>query len=216
VCDKYGVLMIADEVMCGVGRCGTWRALAHDGVWPDIMQIAKGLSGGYAPLGAVLLAKPVLERIRAAHGNLEGARTYSGHTAACAAALAVLEVIERDRLIDKVASDGPYLKAGLDAALGQIAEVGDVRGRGFFWGIEFVRERETREPFPAEALLHRHVKARAMENGLIIYPGGGIADGRRGDYAIVAPPFIATRSELDEIADKLARATRQALNDIRH
>ncbi len=216
VCDRYGVLMIADEVMCGVGRCGTWRALSHDGVWPDIMQIAKGLSGGYMPLGAVLLAKPVIERIRAAHGNLEAARTYSGHTAACAAALAVIEVLERDALVEKVAREGDYLKARLDEALGQIAEVGDIRGRGFFWGVEFVRDRETKEPFAPEALLHRKLRARCLENGLIIYPGGGIADGRRGDYAIVAPPFIATHAQIDEIAEKLAGSARQALDDIRH
>ncbi|MSO74405.1 MAG: aspartate aminotransferase family protein [Alphaproteobacteria bacterium] len=216
VCDRYGVLMIADEVMCGVGRCGDWRALAHDGVWPDIMQIAKGLSGGYMPLGAVLLSKPVLERIRSTHGNLEAARTYSGHTAACAAALAVIKVLERDGLVEKVAREGEYLKARLDEALGQIAEVGDVRGRGFFWGVEFVRDRETKEPFAPEALLHRKLRARCLENGLIVYPGGGIADGRRGDYAIVAPPFIATRAQIDEIAEKLARSARQALNDIRH
>ncbi len=216
VCDRYGVLMIADEVMCGVGRCGAWRALDHDGVWPDIMQIAKGLSGGYMPLGAVLLSKPVLERIRNAHGNLEAARTYSGHTAACAAALAVLEVLERDALVEKVAREGDYLKARLDEALGQIAEVGDVRGRGFFWGVELVRDRDTKEPFAPEALLHRKLRARCLENGLIVYPGGGIADGRRGDYAIVAPPFIATRAQIDEIAEKLSRSTRQALDDIRH
>ena len=215
-CDKYGVLMIADEVMCGVRRCGSWRALAHDGVWPDIMQVAKGLSGGYMPLGAVLLSKPVLERIRAAHGNLETARTYSGHSAACAAALAVLDVLERDGLVDKVAQDDAYLRARLDEALGQIAEVGNVRGRGFFYGVEYVKDRETKEPFPAEALFNRKLKARCIENGLLIYPGGGIADGRRGDYAIVAPPFIATHSEIDEIADKLARASKQALADVRH
>ncbi|MBM3484289.1 MAG: aspartate aminotransferase family protein [Alphaproteobacteria bacterium] len=215
VCDKYGVLMIADEVMCGVGRCGAWRALAHDGVWPDIMQVAKGLSGGYMPLGAVLLSKPVLERIRSAHGNLETSRTYSGHSAACAAALAVLDVLERDGLVDKVAKDDAYLRARLDEALGQIAEVGDVRGRGFFYGVEYVKDRETKEPFPAEALFNRKLKARCIENGLLIYPGGGIADGRRGDYAIVAPPFIATHAEIDEIADKLARASKQALADVR-
>lgn len=216
ICDKYGVLMIADEVMCGVGRCGTWRALEHDGVEADIMQIAKGLSGGYMPLGAVLLSGPVLERIRSAHGNLESARTYSGHTAACAAALAVLDVIERDALVDKVARDGAYLSACLNEALGQIEEVGDVRGRGFFWGVEYVREREGKTPFPAETLFHRKLKARCIENGLIVYPGGGIADGRRGDYAIVAPPFIASRAEIDEIVEKLARASRQALADVRH
>ena len=215
VCDRHGVLMIADEVLCGVGRCGTWRAAEPEGVWPDMMTIAKGLSGGHMPLGACVMSRTVRQAIEEAYGNFDAARTYSGHTASCAAALAVLTIMERDNLVAKVAEDGVYLKANLDQTLGQVDIVGDIRGRGFLWGIELVEDRETKEPFDPALKLFMRVRDKAMENGLLIYPGGGVVDGVKGDYVLVSPPYNATRTELDEIVDKLALSIASVTGELR-
>ena len=211
VCDAHGVLMIADEIFCGVGRTGKWRALEHDDVFPDIMTIAKGLTGGYMPLSGCVLSRAVREAIDAADGNLEAARTYSGHTAACAAGLAVLGIIERDRLVDKVAADGIYLKEGLDRALGQDDAVGDIRGCGLLWGIELVRDRDSKEPFDPALKVPKRYRDAALENGMIGYQGGAIIDGERGEYVLVSPAYTATHDELDEMVDKVALSIRQAV-----
>jgi adenosylmethionine-8-amino-7-oxononanoate aminotransferase len=190
VCRRHDVLLIADEVMCGAGRSGTWRATEHDGVVPDILCIAKGLAGGYIPLGATLVAPEVSMPILAEHRAYMTGHTFSGHTAACAAALAVQRIIERDGLID---------------------EVGDVRGRGFFIGIELVQNRRTRAPFAAERGLSYDIGQRAFADGLICYPCSGNVDGVAGDTVILAPPYNATDAELEEISTKLARAIGGAL-----
>ena len=216
VCDAHGVLMIADEIFCGVGRTGRWRALEHEDVQPDIMTIAKGLSGGYMPLSACVLSRQVREAIDAAHGNLEAARTYSGHTAACAAGRAVLGIIERDKLVDKVAADGIYLRERLDEALGQDDAVGDIRGCGFLWGIELVQDRDTKEPFDPALKVSMRYRDAALWNGMIGYQGGAIIDGARGDYVLVSPAYTATRGELDEIVDKVALSIRQAVESARN
>lgn len=212
ICDRYGVLMIADEVMCGAGRCGTWRALAHDGVEPDLMAVAKGLAGGYLPLGVAVyherLAGPLYER----HGGPLTGHTFTGHTAACAAGVAVQRIVERDGLVEKCARDGEYLSAALKERLGERAYVGDIRGRGLFIGIELVADRERKEPFDPSLRLFARVRDQAFANGLICYPTGGNVDGVRGDQIILSPPFIATRAELDEIVDKLANSLTQVMD----
>jgi hypothetical protein len=214
ICDRHGVLMIADEVMCGTGRCGTWRALEHDGVMPDIMAVAKGLGGGYVPLGAALYSEKIAEPIIAVHGGALTGHTFTGHTAACAAGVAVQTIIKRDRLVARVKSLGPKFKAMLADATHGIPEVGDIRGRGFFIGIELVADPETKEPFPADCQLFLRLRNTAFQNGLICYPSGGNVDGRRGDTVILAPPFIASEDELAEIAALFAKALRVSLSQI--
>jgi adenosylmethionine-8-amino-7-oxononanoate aminotransferase len=211
ICDRYDVLLIADEVMCGAGRCGTWRALDHEKVKADITTVAKGLAGGYIPLGATVFSNAIGAAILAADGTILTGHTYSGHTAACAAGLAVQRIIERDDLVARVATAGRALKSALQAALEGFEEVGDVRGRGYFLGIELVRDRVTKQPFPAQRALSREISRRAFENGLICYPCAGNAGGGMGDTLIVAPPFNATDAELAELVDKLAKSVGQVL-----
>ncbi len=211
VCDRHGVLMIADEVMCGCGRTGVWRALEEDGVEPDIMAIAKGLGGGYLPLGAAVFHERLAEAILASYGEVLTGHTFVGHTAACAAGVAVQRIVARDRLVEKVAADAPYLRAALQKALGDHPNCGDIRGRGFFLGIEAVADRETKEPFDPALQVFLRLREQAFENGLICYPAGGNVDGVRGDHAILAPPFIATRAELDEIVGRFATSFRQVM-----
>jgi hypothetical protein len=214
ICDRHGVLMIADEVMCGTGRCGTFRALEHDGVVPDIMAIAKGLGAGYVPLGAAVYGHHVRDAIRAAHGGPLTGHTFTGHTTACAAGAAVLKVLKRDRLIEHVCANGPRFAAMVTEALAGVPEVGDIRGRGYFWGVEFVADPESKEPFPADCQLYLRIRAKSFENGLICYPSGGNVDGVRGDTVILAPPYNASDAELEKIAEKFGRSAREALAEI--
>ena len=211
ICTRHGILMIADEVMCGSGRTGTWRALDHDGVMPDIMAIAKGLAGGYVPLGAALCTEPVWAAIRDAHGAFGTGHTFSGHTAACAAGLAVQRIVARDGLLARVAANGARLKDWLGQALEGVDAVGDIRGRGHFIALELVADRGTKESFDPALRLFLKIRAQAMENGLICYPVGGNVDGKRGDIVILAPPYNASEEELTEIVDKTATSIRQVL-----
>ena len=212
VCRKHDVLLIADEVMCGAGRSGTWRALEHDGAVPDIMSIAKGLAGGYIPLGATLVTARVAAPIHSEHGAFMTGHTFTGHTAACAAGLAVQHIVERDRLLERVRAVGGTFKENIRQALSKFDEVGDVRGRGFFIGIELVRDRETKAPFPAERSLSFDIGARAFADGLICYPCSGNVDGTAGDTIIIAPPYNASDDELEEIVAKLGLAVGSALS----
>ncbi len=212
VCRKHDVLLIADEVMCGSGRSGTWRALEHDGVVPDIMSIAKGLAGGYIPLGATLVTARVAAPIHGEHGAFMTGHTFTGHTAACAAGLAVQHIIRRDHLLARVRTNGARFQEAIRRALSKYEEVGDVRGRGYFIGIELVRDRRTKTPFPAQRTLSFDVGARAFADGLICYPCSGNVDGAAGDTIIIAPPYNASDSELEEIIAKLARAIDGALS----
>jgi adenosylmethionine-8-amino-7-oxononanoate aminotransferase len=211
VCRKYDVLLIADEVMCGSGRSGTWRALEHDRIVPDIMSIAKGLAGGYIPLGATLITARTAAPIHSEHGAFMTGHTFTGHTAACAAGLAVQHIVERDRLLDRVRTVGATFQETLRDALSRFDEVGDVRGRGFFVGIELVRDRQTRLPFSPERALSFDIGARAFAGGLICYPCSGNVDGTAGDTIILAPPYNASDSELEEIVAKFVRAVDAAL-----
>ncbi|MFZ1468151.1 MAG: aminotransferase class III-fold pyridoxal phosphate-dependent enzyme [Paracoccaceae bacterium] len=211
ICTRHGVLMIADEVMSGAGRCGTWRALQYDGVEPDIMAIAKGLAGGYQPLGAAICTTAVWQAIAAADGAFGTGHTFTGHTAACAAGVAVQTIISREGLIEKVAANGPRLKHWLAEATADLDAIGDIRGRGHFIAIELVANRATKEPFDKSLQLFMKIRAQAMENGLICYPVGGNVDGHSGDIVIFAPPYNCTDDELTEITDKGARSIRQVL-----
>lgn len=211
ICDRHGILMIADEVMCGAGRCGTWRALDADGVEPDIMSVAKGLAGGYLPLGAAVYADRVADAITAAHGAPMTGHTFTGHTACCAAGVAVQKIVAREKLVPRVKANEPKLKQMIADALSGIDAVGDIRGRGHFIATELVADRGTKMPHPAELKLYMRIRQQALENGLICYPVGGNVDGVNGDVVILAPPYNSTDAELTEMVDKMALSIRQVL-----
>lgn len=214
VCNQHGILLIADEVMCGAGRCGTWRALEHEDVTPDIMTSAKSLGGGYVPLGAVIYSNKVSEPIMNIDGAPNTGHTFTGHTLGCAAAAMVQEIVQRDGLVDRVRAQGETLLSDVRQALGNIDAVGDIRGRGHFVGIEFVSDRVTKKSFDPNLQFTETLRARTLEAGLICYPVGGTIDGISGDVAIIAPPYNASRPELDEIIDKLVTSVSKALADI--
>lgn len=210
ICDRYGVLMIADEVMCGIGRCGSWRALAlEDGCSPDIMTIAKGLGGGFMPIGACVYREEIYDAITNLYGTVASVHTYSGHTLACAAGLAVLKIIRRDKLVEKCRSDGLYLKNALHQRFDQNAHVGNIRGRGLFLALEIVQDRENKRPFSPHRKIADRVRAAALEEGLICYPSSGSVDGINGDHVLLSPPYIVSRAEMDEMVEQLERALRK-------
>jgi adenosylmethionine-8-amino-7-oxononanoate aminotransferase len=211
ICDRHGILMIADEVMCGVGRCGTWRALEHDGVEPDIMSVAKGLAAGYLPLGAAIYNTRVSEAIMQVHGAPMTGHTFTGHTACCAAGVAVQTIIARENLLARVAANEARIKSMLAEALSGVEAIGDIRGRGHFIAAELVADRKKKTPFPAERKLFMKIRQQALQNGLICYPVGGNVDGVNGDIVILAPPYNCTDAELTEIVDKASSSIRQVL-----
>jgi adenosylmethionine-8-amino-7-oxononanoate aminotransferase len=211
ICDRHGVLMIADEVMCGAGRCGTWRALGHDGVEPDIMSVAKGLAAGYLPLGAAIYSDRVAAAITSAHGAPMTGHTFTAHTASCAAGVAVQKIVAREKLVDRVRANGPKIKVMIADALTGVEAVGDVRGRGHFIAVELVNDRATKKPFDGSLKLFMRIRQQAFENGLICYPVGGNVDGVNGDVVILAPPYNSTDAELAEMVDKMAKSIKQVL-----
>ena len=215
VCDRHGVLLILDEVMCGMGRTGTLHACEQEGITPDLMTIAKGLGGGYQPIGAVLAQRRIVEAFDRGSGFFQHGHTYLGHPVACAAGLAVQQVIQRDHLLANVQKMGAALADGLRAAFGAHPQVGDIRGRGLFRAIELVADRAGKAPFDPALQLHAKIKAQAMARGLMVYPMGGTLDGRRGDHVLLAPPFIVTRSDVDEIVARLADAVDAAIAQCR-
>lgn len=206
VCDRHGVLLILDEVMCGMGRTGSLHACTEEGVVPDIEAIAKGLGGGYQPIGAVLAQHRIVDAIGQGSGFFQHGHTYLGHPVACAAALAVQTIIERDGLVQRVASAGAHFGGLLRQALGTHPNVGDIRGRGFFWGVELVRDRKSKTPFEPALRLHAQVKRQAMSHGLMVYPMGGTVNGCDGDHILLAPPFVASDAELAQIVGLLAES----------
>lgn len=212
ICDRHRILFIADEVMCGMGRTGTMYAIEQDGVAPDIVAVAKGLGAGYQPIGAVLAHKAIVECLRSRSGMFQHGHTYIGHPVAASAALAVQQVIERDDLLARVRSRGAVLRRMLGDVFGVHEHVGDIRGRGLLLALEFVRDRETKEPFAPERKLHAAIKAEAMARGLLVYPMGGTIDGQHGDHVLLAPPFIATPADLSEIVSRLSDAVEAALS----
>lgn len=214
LCDRHGILLILDEVMCGMGRTGTLHACEQEGVVPDLMTIAKGLGGGYQPIGAVLAQGRLVDAMRSGSGLFQHGHTYLGHAVACAAALAVQQVIQRDKLLDQVRDRGAHLQARLVEAFGQHPRVGDIRGRGLFWGLELVQDRQSRQWFDPSLKLHARLKSAAMAEGLMIYPMGGTVDGRCGDHVLLAPPFVSSVEEIDAIVMRLSRALAATLADI--
>lgn len=211
ICDRHGVLLILDEVMCGMGRTGTLHACEQDGVAPDLMTIAKGLGGGYQPIGAVLLSRKIFDAFANGSGLFQHGHTYIGHPMACAAALAVQEVIARDRLLENVKAMGTHLARRLGERFGNHPHIGDIRGRGLFMGVELVEDRSTKQPFDPKRKLHSRIKKAAMANGLLVYPMGGTIDGASGDHVLLAPPFISEVSDIDAIVERLADAIDAAL-----
>jgi adenosylmethionine-8-amino-7-oxononanoate aminotransferase len=212
ICTRHGVLMIADEVMCGAGRCGTWRALEHDGVVPDIMAVAKGLGGGYLPLGAVIYQAAIQDVLVQTDGGPITGHTFTAHTAACAAGLAVQRIVKREHLLARVRTEGELFKTHLTQALAGIDAVGDVRGRGFFVGVEFVADAKSKQPFEPRLQVSARIGEQCLARELSCYPISGNVDGRRGDAIILAPPYIATRAELDDIVARFASAVRAAIS----
>ncbi len=215
LCDRHGILLILDEVMCGMGRTGTLHACEQEGVAPDLMAIAKGLGGGYQPVGAVLIGGRVIDAIAGGSGFFQHGHTYIGHPVACAAALAVQKVLARDRLVERCAALGERLRGKLEEAFGQHPHVGDIRGRGLFQAIELVADRSTREPFDPALKLHARIKRAAFDLGLACYPMGGTIDGARGDHVLLAPPFILSDDELGLLLERLVRAVDHAIASVR-
>jgi len=211
ICDQYGVLLILDEIMCGMGRTGHLFACEADGISPDILTIAKGLGAGYAPIGAMLCSGVIHDAIAKGSGSFLHGHTYHGHPLAAAAGRAVLQALLSRDLVARAASQGAVLDQALRAALGQHAHVGDLRGRGLFRGVELVADRETKAPFDPALKIHAKVKAAAMAEGLMCYPAGGTVDGRAGDHILLAPPFIISDDQIDELTTKLTRAINAAL-----
>jgi adenosylmethionine-8-amino-7-oxononanoate aminotransferase len=211
VCDRHGCLLILDEVMCGMGRCGTLYACEAEGVVPDLIAIGKGLGAGYQPLGALLVQGRIFDAVVQGSGYFQHGHTYSGHAAACAAGLAVQRAIRDRGLLQQVRLRGARLRELLEERFGDHPHVGDIRGRGLFWALELVGDRPSKAPFNPALRIHARIKLQALENGLLCYPMGGTLDGAAGDHVLLAPPYIVAESQLVELVDKLGAAIDQVL-----
>jgi len=211
VCDKYGVLLILDEVMSGMGRTGHLYACAEDGIAPDILVIAKGLGAGYQPIGAMIASDRIYNTVVGGSGFFQHGHTYIGHATACAAALAVQQTIREEQLLLNVQARGEQLRARLREVFAHHPNVGDVRGRGLFVGVELVADRDSKQPLDPARRTHSRVKSEAMQHGLLVYPMGGTVDGRQGDHILIAPPFISTAADIDAMVERLAPAIDAAL-----
>lgn len=211
ICDRYGVLLIFDEVMCGMGRTGHLFACVEDGAVPDMITIAKGLGAGYQPIGALLASAAIYDAIAAGSGFFQHGHTYMGHALAATAANAVLDEILDNNLLSRVQMQGAKLDAALRSALGQHAHIGDIRGRGLFRGVELVADRATKAPFDPSRGIAARIKKEAFAAGLICYPMSGTIDGQRGDHVLLAPPFIIEDAQVDELVDKISGAIDRAI-----
>lgn len=211
ICDQYGVLLIFDEVMCGMGRTGHLYACDHEGVAPDILCIAKGLGAGYQPIGAMLCSAGIYETIKTGSGFFQHGHTYLGHPVATAAALAVVRELQEHALPARATAMGARLQSALQSAFGQHPHVGDIRGRGLFRGLELVADRDTKTPFDPARGLAGQIKKAAFANGLICYPMAGTRDGRHGDHILLAPPFIIEEAQIDELISKLTKTLQEVL-----
>ena len=211
ICDQYGVLLILDEVMCGMGRTGTMFACEQEGITPDIITIAKGLGGGYQPIGAVMLSSAIFDSFANGSGLFQHGHTYLGHPVAAAAANKVVEIIARPATLANVNAMGARLQSGLEAALGESPYVVDIRGRGLFRGIELVADRAQKTPFDPARKIHAKIKRQAKARGLISYPMGGTIDGVYGDHVLLAPPYTIEPAEIDLLIERIAQAIDAAI-----
>jgi adenosylmethionine-8-amino-7-oxononanoate aminotransferase len=211
VCDKYGVLLVLDEVMCGTGRTGTLYAFEQDGIVPDLVAVSKALAGGYQPIGAVLLSEDIFQAFYHGSGFFQHGHTFMGHATACAAAIVVQQKLQDPQTLATVRRLGNHFAEGLHAAFDDHPHIGDIRGRAMFRGLELVADRETKKPFDPELRLHARIKATAMDNGLMCYPAGGTIDGHHGDHILLAPPYIVSESEIYEIIARLSTAIDAAI-----
>ena len=216
VCDKYGVLLILDEVMCGMGRCGTQFAFEPEGIVPDIMTMGKCLGGGYAPIASVVVSKRVIDGLRGGTGMFNHGHTYQAHPLSCATALAVQKIIKREGLVERCKSMGHVLEGLLRQRLAcdKNKYVGNIRGRGLFWGIEFVANQATKAPFEPAVEFGLRVQKKAFEFGVAVYPGAATVDGVKGDNVLIAPPYTVKREELEEIVDVVAKAYKEIEKEV--
>ncbi|MEZ4593848.1 MAG: aspartate aminotransferase family protein [Chloroflexota bacterium] len=206
ICDKYGVLLIADEVLVGMGRTGKWWGIDHWHIEPDILVTSKGLAGGYFPLGFVAAKTEDVELIRQKLGDWNHGGTFSHHAVGCAAALATLHIMQNEHLVENSAALGGKLGQMLEDALAHHPNVGEVRGRGLFWGVELVQDKATKEPFPASRHLAWDIWQRAFDKGLIVYYSQGCADGQNGDVIMLGPPLIVNEAQLAEMTRLVTEA----------
>jgi adenosylmethionine-8-amino-7-oxononanoate aminotransferase len=214
ICDHYDVLLILDEVMCGMGRTGTLHACEQEAIAPDLLLLAKGLGAGYQPIGAMMVSEKIYQAIASGTGSFNHGHTYMGHAVGCAAALAVQQVIKDEDLLSNVQRQGRILENLLLERFGSHPRVGDIRGRGLLRAIEIVEDRRSKKPFASTLKLHARIKQQAMAEGLICYPGGGTADGESGDHVLIAPPFNVTPPQIEDIVAKLASALDGALQTL--
>jgi len=214
ICDRYGILLILDEVMCGMGRTGTLFAYEQEKIQPDLVALAKGLGAGYQPIGALMVSDQIFSAIRSGSGFFQHGHTYMGHPTACAASLAVQKVIMEENLLEAVSNQGALLKKALEDHFQDHPFIGDIRGRGLFLGLELVADRSTKDPFPADRKIHAHIKREALDLGLMCYPMGGTIDGKTGDHILLAPPFTLNNNHVSFIVDRLGQAIGTALKDL--
>lgn len=214
ICDTYGVLYIADEVMCGMGRTGSLFALEQEGIFADITTLAKGLGAGYQPIAAVMAAETIIAAIQEGSGMLWNGHTYMSHSIATAGALAVQKVIEDEDLLENVKICGHQLAHELSKQLDGRENIGDIRGRGLFWSVELVRDKITKKPFPENLKLAQRIQINAKELGLMCYPAQGCADGKNGDHVLLAPAYNSTINEIDFIAKTTAKAIWKSLSEV--
>ena len=215
ICDRHGILLILDEVMCGMGRTGTLFAYEQEHVVPDMVTMAKGLGAGYQPIGALMVSEEIHNTVANGSGFFQHGHTYIGHPTACAAALAVQDVIAEENLLANVVKQGDYLHRQLQDRFEEHPHIGDIRGRGLFKGVELVQDRTLKSALPQASMLHLKLKAQMMENGLICYPGAGSVDGKQGHHVLIAPAFIVQPSDLDFLVDTLAKSIDQVLSKIK-
>ena len=214
ICDRYDVLFVADEVFTGFGRLGTWFGMERFGVLPDIMVFAKGITAGYAPLGGFAVRTALVEPFRQGSGRFEHNFTYAAHPVAAAVGIAVIGILQRDRLVERVAAAEPMFARLLRDQLGELPVVGDVRSIGLLGGVELVADTGTKQPFPAPAGIAARATRLALDEGVIVYPCSGGVDGEAGDYLILAPPFVSSEADLEQMVERTGRALRRLSDEV--